>query len=139
MIQLEAEEIMHLKVECSEPLEVKEGIDGYLRVIPIRGGTFEGRIKGTIVNGGADWNTLKPGNYAHAFAKYLLLTEDGEYIAVENEGILEEEDTRLIKTRPRFTADSKGRYGWLNRGVYVGSLKPGEGRVSVEITIYRLL
>lgn len=139
MVQLEAEEIMHLKVECSECLEVKEGLEGYLRVIPITGGTFEGRLKGTIVNGGADWNTQKPGNNAHAFAKYLLLTEDGEYIAIQNEGILEGEDTRLIKTSPRFTADSKGKYGWLNRGIYVGSLMPGEGKVAVEITIYRLL
>jgi hypothetical protein len=139
MIQLNAEEILHLQVECSDVLEVKQGLDGYLRVIPITGGVFDGLIHGTIVNGGADWNTEKNKNCAHVFAKYLLQTEDGEYIAVENQGILEYETDGFIKTTPKFTADETGKYGWLNHGVYVGSLEPGKGNYAVEIRVFRLL
>lgn len=56
MVQLNAEEIIHLQVECTEALEVKQGLDGYLRVIPITGGVFDGRVKGKVISGGADWN-----------------------------------------------------------------------------------
>lgn len=137
-LQLQAEEVLCLKVVCEDAKEVKKGRDGYLRVIPIVGGTVEGKIRGRVVSGGADWNTEKWNGTAHVFAKYMLETEDGEYIAVENEGILEKDGTARIKTVPRFTADENGRYAWLNRGVYVGSLDPGEAGVSVEIHVFRL-
>ncbi|BCJ97915.1 DUF3237 domain-containing protein [Anaerocolumna chitinilytica] len=139
MVQLEAEEILHIQVECSEPLPVKDGLDGYLRVIPITGGTVSGKITGEVISGGADWNTEKAGQCSHAFAKYLLRTDDGEYIAIENEGIIAHGSDSFIKTSPRFTADKNGKYAWLNQGVYAGSLQPGEGKISVVIRIYRLL
>ena len=139
MVQLNAEEIIYLQVECSEALEVKQGLDGYLRVIPITGGVFDGIIKGKVISGGADWNTEKVNQCSHVFAKYLLQAEDGEYIAIENEGILEWDDKYIIRTSPRFTADEKGKYGWLNRGIYVGSLEPGKDDLAVEIRIYKLL
>lgn len=139
MVQLKAEEIMHLQVECAPACEVKQGIDGYLRVIPITGGRFDGLIEGTIVNGGADWNTEKAKHCAHAFAKYMLKTKDGEYIAIENEGLLQPDGDSFIKTTPRFTADENGSYAWLNHGVYVGSLEPGKGSYAVEIRVFKLL
>lgn len=139
MVQLNAEEIIHLQVECSDVCEVKQGMDGYLRVIPIVGGKFDGLLEGTIVNGGADWNTEKSNHSSHVFAKYMIQTKDGEYIAIENEGILDSDSDAFIKTTPRFIADEHGNYGWLNHGVYVGSLVPGKGKYAVEIRIFKLL
>ena len=137
-MQLQAEEVMCLNVICEEAREVRSGIDGYLRVIPIVGGSVEGRVRGSVVSGGADWNTEKPNGDAHVFAKYMLETDDGEYIAVENEGILEKDSTARIKTVLRFTADENGKYAWLNKGVYVGSLEGGKVPNSVEIHVYRI-
>lgn len=135
---LEAEMIIKLYVQCEKTMEVRDDGAGYLRVIPIVGGSFEGKIHGEIVSGGADWNTTRDNGIAHVFAKYLLKTEDGEYIAIENDGKIRFDGQSTIKTTPRFQADDKGKYAWLNFGVYVGSLEAGKIENQVEITIYKL-
>ncbi len=126
-MKLEAEKILSIHVRCASEFEVKDDGAGFLRVIPITGGTFEGKISGEVVG------------ISHVFAKYLLKTDDGVYIAVENEGKIDFSDTaQIIKTAPRFQTDDKGRYAWLNTGVYVGALEGGSEPGSVEITVYRL-
>jgi len=135
---LEAEVIMKLQVQCSECLEVKNDGSGYLRVIPIIGGTFEGKINGEVVQGGADWNTSRENGTGHVFAKYLIKTDDGEYIAIENEGKININDKSYIKTSPRFQVDTTSKYSWLNSGVYVASLDGGKKEGQVEITIYKM-
>lgn len=138
-MQLEAEELLKIHVVCEPDMEVKNDGSGYLRVIPIVGGTFGGHIRGEVVPGGADWNTTRENGISHVFAKYLLKTEDGEYIAIENEGKIDfQNGGQLIKTVPRFQADWQGNYAWLNTGVYVGSLEGGSEPGTVEITIYRM-
>jgi hypothetical protein len=69
----------------------------------------------------------------------LLKTEDGEYIAIENEGKIKFDESTRVKTTPRFQADASGKYAWLNSGCYVGTLDAGKEPGQVEITIYRLL
>ena len=136
MVLLEAEEIMQIKVKCETPLSVGDGGRGHLNVIPITGGIVTGKYKGRIVPGGADWSTIGE-NGAHAFAKYLLEMENGEYIAVENEGILNKDDAN-IRTTPRFYANLKGNYGELNRGTYVASLDTDVDDYQVVIHVYRM-
>lgn len=135
---LDAELVMQLHVRCETNMDVKDDGSGYLRVIPIIGGTFEGLIRGTIVPCGADWNTTKENGSSHVFAKYVLKSEDGEYIAIENEGEISWSEPCRIKTSPRFQAAAKGKYAWLNSGVYAASLEPGQSEGQVEIEIYRL-
>lgn len=138
-MKLEAEKILSIHARCASEFEVKDDGAGFLRVIPITGGTFEGKISGEVISGGADWNTARENGISHVFAKYLLKTDDGVYIAVENEGKIDFSDTaQMIKTAPRFQTDDKGRYAWLNTGVYVGALEGGSEPGSVEITVYRL-
>ncbi|PHV69929.1 hypothetical protein CS063_13175 [Sporanaerobium hydrogeniformans] len=136
MMWLEAEEIMQIRVKCSEPLAVGDGGAGHLNVIPITGGSVTGKYRGVVIAGGADWSTIKS-NGAHAFAKYLLQMENGEYVAVENEGILNQ-DTAKIRTSPRFYADVKGDYSELNKGVYVASLETEAGEYKVNIHVYKM-
>lgn len=136
---LDAELIIKLQVQCEKEMEVRNDGSGFLRVIPIVGGTFEGKISGEIVPGGADWNTEREDGTAHVFAKYLLKTDDGEFIAIENEGKINFKESGFIKTVPRFQADLSGKYAWLNYGVYAGSLEGGKKEGQVEITIYKLL
>lgn len=139
MKQLESEAILRLQVRCGDALEVGASPAGLLRVIPIIGGTFEGRLQGEVMPGGADWNTQQADGSAHVFAKYLLKTQNGAYISVENEGFIPAgKPSAAIQTTPRFTAAQNGPYGWLNHGAYVGSLGPGQQPGTVAITVYRL-
>lgn len=135
---LESEHIMTIHVQCSSNLDIKDNGIGYLRVIPIIGGTVEGKICGEVVPGGADWNTSLDSDLAHVCAKYVLRTSDGEYIDVQNEGIIKFDIDSRIKTKPTFKADSNGKYAWLNYGVYVASLDPGNKEGQVIITVYKL-
>lgn len=135
---LQAELIMKLHVQCGTNMEVKNDGSGYLNVIPIIGGTFDGKLSGEVVSGGADWNTARKDGVAHVFAKYLIKTERGEYIAIENEGKIKSDEISTIKTSPRFQADVNGRYAWLNSGIYVASLDAGAKEGQVEITVYKL-
>ena len=136
-MMLEAEKIMTLTVQCAPCYEVKENLEGYLRVIPIVGGTFDGKLKGKIISGGADWNTEKKDGVSHVVAKYMIQTEDGCYISVENVGVIHWEDDAVIKTVPRFSTSMDSKYKWLNYGVYVGGLKVLADN-QVEITVYAL-
>lgn len=137
-MKLEAKEILHLHVICGKDMEVKEDGRGYLRVIPIVGGTFDGIVSGTIVPGGADWNTTYREGVAHVFAKYLLKTEDGIYIAIENEGKIDFNKEARIRTVPKFQVSNDSSLAWLNIGVYVGELNFGEKPGQIEIVIYQL-
>lgn len=135
---LEAEIVLQLHVLCEAPFEVKNDGIGHLNVIPIIGGSFDGLIKGEIVSGGADWNTAREGGISHVFAKYLIKTDDGHFIAIENEGKICWEKEDFIKTSPRFQVAQDSPYHWLNSGVYVGSLGVCSKENAVDITIYRL-
>lgn len=138
-MQLEAELIMTLKVDIGEFQVIGETKHGHLKVIPILGGTFSGPgINGAVVPGGADWNTLIGGQIRHVFAKYTLLTDDGEYISIENEGYGDEAEPKpFIRTVPRFIINENSRYQFLRSGVFVGSLKKGDGEF-VEISLFKM-
>jgi hypothetical protein len=138
--QLPADEIMRLHVQISASKVVGTTGQGWLQVIPIIGGAFTGHhLNGVVVSGGADWNTMRADGISHVFAKYLLQTDDGEFIAIENEGLIAPNSTAKIKTRPTFVVDANGKYRDLNHGVYVGELSfmPATPD-SVDIVIYRL-
>jgi len=140
LVNLVADEIMRLHVKIEEPKIVGSTGNGLLKVIPIVGGTFTGAdIEGTVVAGGADWNTAYDNGVVHVFAKYMLQTHDGKYIAIENEGWFDKSVKATIKTKPSFQVDINSKYHYLNYGVYVGELAPTPGaNDSVEIVIYKL-
>lgn len=139
-MMLEAELVLELTVELGETQEVGPTPNGFLRLIPITGGEFSGLdIKGKVLPGGYDWNTVINENVAHVFAKYTIQTDDGVYISIQNEGYLDtKENNTLIITSPKFQVQV-GQYNWLNSGVFVGSLEGGSSeKPSVDIKIYKL-
>lgn len=150
-VKLDAEPVMTLRVDCPEEERMTVGGNdwGFLRVIPITGGHFEGeKLRGRVVPGGADWNmgaggdSLESAHSRTVFAKYLLQTDDGVYIAIENMGYKYAEQglNSHIQTRPSFHAP-RGKYEWLNYGVYVASLSGStvDGVRGVDIAVYRML
>ena len=139
-MMLEAELALELTVELGETQEAGQTPNGFLRLIPIIGGEFSGLdIKGKILPGGYDWNTVINENVAHVFAKYVIQTDDGINISVQNEGYLNiKKQDSLISTIPQFQVQ-EGKYDWLNTGVFVGSLQSGSSeKHSVNIKIYKM-
>jgi hypothetical protein len=101
---------------------------GNRNVIPITGGSMSGRVTGSVVPGGADYQLLS--GTTTLDARYSLSTDDGEYIVVRNCGPF----GALV---PTFEARADGPYAFLNSNDYVSS-EPGGGGGGVSITFYEL-
>lgn len=117
---------------------------GGRNIVPITGGKFEGPdICGEVMPGGWDWQLRRPDGCLDIVADYFLKTDDGVVINVRNTGVAcrpEEGQTTVVRTHPVFEAPI-GKYDWLNRAMFVGTLVPanGEGGGAVRIRFYRIL
>ena len=66
-------------------------------------------------------------------------TEDGEFIAIENEGLIDPTSQSVIKTKLTFNANNAGKYREFNHGVYVGALSSNpDVKDSIDIVVYKL-
>ena len=80
---------LQLKVTLGETYSIANTQHGRRTVIPITGGTFEGPLlKGTIINGGADYQLANADGRTEIEAIYSIKTDDGVYIHVRNRGII---------------------------------------------------
>lgn len=75
---------LHLEVEVGEPVEIGRTPAGLRRVIPITGGTVSGLFDGRVLPGGADFQLLRTGTETVADAKYVLESDRGELVYVQN-------------------------------------------------------
>lgn len=116
---------------------VKPTTQGCTRgAVYVTGGTLEGpAIRGIVVpQSGADWPLLRPDGVIDFDARYLLRTDDGVVIYMQNRGYRwgppdvmaamtrhEPVDPAAyyMRTAPKFDAP-EGRYEWLSRHVFVG-------------------
>ena len=122
-------------------------LEGQRRVIPITGGTFRGpRIRGEVVNNGADWNLSRADGASSVDAAYYLKTDDRVLIRVVNRGIggppapAAPNATELffMYTHPEFEAPT-GKYDWLNRAMFIGTLGARRGvKNEVLIRVFEL-
>ena len=117
--------VMQLKVTLDTPYSVGETPHGRRTVIPITGGTFEGpRLKGSILNGGADWQLAK-GSRTELEAIYSIKTDDGVYIHIRNRGIIsmgkdaDGNPSFYFKAAPQFEVPEDSPYAWLNNAIFV--------------------
>jgi hypothetical protein len=99
---------------------------GTRNIIPITGGTTTGRVAGSVLSGGADYQLI--GATFDLDARYTLHTNDGELIIVRNCGPL----GGLV---PVFETRIDGPYAWLNANTWLSS-DPGIGAGVVNLTIY---
>jgi hypothetical protein len=99
---------------------------GTRNIIPITGGTTTGRVAGTVVGGGGDYQLM--GSTTTLDARYALATQDGEYVLVRNCGAM----NSLV---PQFEARVAGPYAFLNGNTYLSS-PPGSATGGVSITFY---
>jgi hypothetical protein len=122
----ELEFALQLKVTLGEAFGINNTQHGRRTVIPITGGTFEGPgIKGTILNGGADYQLANAAGRTELEAIYCIKTDDGVYIHVRNHGIItntqdaEGRPSFYFKCAPQFEAPADSKYGWLNNAIFV--------------------
>jgi hypothetical protein len=120
---------------------------GVLRRFPIRSGTVEGPgIRGELLPGGADWQTLRPDGGLLLEAKYSFRTDDGVLVQVYNRGLAWLPGATSwpgphppTRTSAQFIAPD-GKYDWLNRYVFVSSIDvPPEPIDRVWIHFFKLL
>lgn len=118
---------LQLKVTLGEAYSCGETQHGQRTIIPITGGTFEGpAIKGTIINGGADYQLSNNAiGRTELEAIYCIKTDDGVNIHVRNRGIIangkdeQGNPTFYFKAAPQFEAPADSKYAWLNNAIFV--------------------
>lgn len=132
-------------------VEVGATPHGMRRMVPIRSGSFAGaNIRGRMLPGGADWQVLRGDGAWELHALYLLETDDGVRIQVENHGLRygpEAVMRRLaagepvdpseyyFRAAPKFSVPA-GKYEWLNRSLFLctGTRAP----LGIHLWFYRV-
>ena len=126
--------IFEAKVTLDPVQELGITTYGKRRIIPITGGTFQGaHIKGVVLPGGADWQTVRSDGTADLEARYTLKTDDGVLIYIQNKGVRHAKPEVLARLAKGEKVDPKeyymrtaasfevadGKYAWLNKSVVV--------------------
>ena len=133
---------IELYVQISPAVSVGESDAGTRQFIPITGGRFRGEgIRGEVMAGGADWQLIRPDGVVEVNALYSIRTDDGAVIVVDNRGIIAPPSgpgaAGYVSTNPRFHAP-KGKYDWLNRTNFVGTITGAPGGGAVIIRAFRV-
>ena len=142
-----------MRVQIGEPLDQGTWDGQRRRVMPIAGGTFEGpRFSGSILPGGADWQSVRVSDgVARIDARYTLRHDDGTLVMMVDRGVRRgppevmarlaageviEPSLYYFRTTPRFEVQD-GAHRWLADHVFVGR---GQRRPdAVELEIFRVL
>jgi hypothetical protein len=107
---------------------------GTRRLIPVNGGSFEGdRLKGAVLSGGSDWQSIGTDGSVHLDVRLVLQTDDGAVIGFRYRGLRTGTPEVLARIDRGETVDpsayymrtsglfetSAARYLWLNHIVAV--------------------
>ncbi len=137
---------LQLKVTLGETYSIANTQHGRRTVIPITGGTFEGPLlKGTIVNGGADYQLANADGRTEIEAIYSIKTDDGIYIHVRNRGIIaggkdaDGRPTFYFRAAPQFEAPADSKYGWLNNSLFVCAPEFSPQFQGIVLNVWRVL
>ncbi|MGA0805896.1 MAG: DUF3237 domain-containing protein [Pseudohongiellaceae bacterium] len=133
--QPELEFAFEIRATVAQPRDFGVMDHGRRRVVDITGGTFEGpTIKGRIIPGGADWQSIQEDGLSRLDTRYALETDDGKLIYVQNAALRhappevmarlnagEIVDPGLVyfRTVPTFET-SAPELKWLERSVFIG-------------------
>jgi hypothetical protein len=79
---------LHIEVEVGPPLEIGDLTSGLRRVVPITGGVVSGPLfMGRVLAGGADYQLIRSETETEVEARYLLESDQGELVTVDNRGL----------------------------------------------------
>ena len=120
----ELEYCLRLDVKTGESYSVGDNHKGERNIVPIIGGTFEGKlpgreIKGDVLPGGADYQMKYEGRN-ELEAIYTLRTDDGVNILVNNFGlVVMGKGMYYFRCTPTFEAPSDSKYDWMNNSIFI--------------------
>lgn len=134
----------------AERTSIEKTPHGGRNVIRIKGGTFKGpRMEGVILEGGADWQLVRPDGVKELEARYIMRTNDGVSIHVINRVLTRPDPSSEDPFSPGFYRRSvlsfevpiDSEYAWLNQYLYLGTLTPAstETESAVIIRVWKLL
>ena len=136
---------LQLRVTLDAPYSVGETQHGRRTVIPITGGTFEGPLlKGTISNGGADYQLANAEGRTEIEAIYSIKTDDGVYIHVRNCGLIcpgtsaDGRPSFYFRAAPQFEAPADSKYGWLNNALFLCSPSFSQGFNGIVLNVWKV-
>lgn len=146
------EHLCTVVVEVGAPQEIGDTPSGKRRVIPILGGTVEGaHLKGRILPGGADFQSIRSATFTDIHARYVIETTEHETVYVENTGIRtgsQQDIAALAQGRPvpperiyfrsvpRFETATP-RLAWLNTHLFIGTGARFPDRVELKFFVVR--
>jgi hypothetical protein len=113
-------------VKLGSSLSIGASKRGTRNIIPITGGTMSGRLTGSVLPGGGDYQLI--GTTAKLDARYTLSTNDGELVLVRNCGPI----GQLV---PVFETRTAGAYAFLNSNTWLSS-DPTSSSGGVSLTFY---
>lgn len=124
------------RVTLAPAIELGDTPAGRRRIIPITGGTFAGaRLRGRVLDGGADWQVIRADGTAELDTRYTLETDDGAIVYIQNWGYRHgpaeviarlargeavDPKTYYFRTVPTFETAAP-KYAWLNSIICVGT------------------
>jgi hypothetical protein len=136
MTELRVKPLFTLLLEVQPAINVGKtpGVDRRIGIIT--GGRFEGEhLEGTVLSGGSDWQTIRPGDGAWLLnVRIVLKTADGDIIGMTYPGIRHGPQDVLdriargevvkatdyyLRIAASFETSSQ-KYGWLNSIICVG-------------------
>ncbi len=128
------EHVADLIVRVAPPIEIGRIAGNLRRMIPILEGEVTGpRLRGRVLPGGADYQTMRADGVTDLHARYVIETENRALIYVENSGIRsgppelmerlrrgEPVDPALIyfRSTPRFETAAP-EYEWMMRSLFL--------------------
>ena len=149
--KIELSFLCRVMIDAGAPIVVGPCMRGTRRVIPIVGGTVEGKLNGRVLSAGADFQTVFSNDVTELHARYVLELDNGDLVYVENTGFRygavdaiaalnrgEDVDPELIyfRTAPRFETNAS-EYLHLNQRILVASGVRRPERV--ELTVFEVL
>jgi Protein of unknown function (DUF3237) len=123
---IELRELLAIEVDVRPIVDLGDG----RRYVTFAGGRFSGRdgLAGRVLEGGVDWQRVRPDGVLEIDAHYVLQTDEGESVEVCSTGLRKaspeiaealvrgedvDPDSYYFRTHVRFTALAP-RFAWLN-------------------------
>lgn len=145
------EPFAHIRCLVDDIVDLGPGPAGHRRVVSIRGGSCEGRLAGTILPGGADWQVVREDGVIEIEARYVIETGEGETarqrVLVESRG-LRHGPPEVMAALARGESVDPGRYffrtlirfetassehAWLNGIMAIGRAKREKNAVWIDL------
>jgi hypothetical protein len=136
--EIKLEHLFAMRLDSVAPIVVGQTPAEFRRVGLVTGGSFEGRrdgLSGKVLDGGNDWQTVRPDNTTTLDVRILLETVGGDLIAMTykalrygppdvmaklDSGEQVDPSQYYFRLAPLFETASK-RFAWLNQCVAIGT------------------